>query len=439
MLELGVNLLDFLWQTMLLLAPILLLGLFLSGLFHVFISRQAILKWLKKDNLKAISTSAAIGVPIPLCSCSVLPVVAEMRNKGASRSACMSFLITAPETGADSILITNVFFGWVAAIARPFISFVTAVVAGLCCARLAKDEEVVNRTAVVDDCCESSASDIETDECCSEQSRGADHEYLVPAEEDCYVSFSSLRDATARSYESVLGALRKMQILQVFRPKPLQSKIQPGTSVDERGLVSDSKNTEPLTLQKVARHVFRYGFVNIADDILFALLIGVLLGGVIYLAVPGDWMSHEYARWVSYPVMLLVAMPLYICASASTPIAAALVAKGVSPGAALIFLMTGPATNTATISVILSQFGSRFASTYVIVVMAVTVIFGIGIDFLLLATGFELLVNLEQDHHEAIQAIQWISVIAFAGLVVWRFRNGAMQKGWRDMLGNLRS
>ena len=71
--------------------------------------------------------------------------------------------------------------------------------------------------------------------------------------------------------------------------------------------------------------------------------------------------------------------------------------------------------------------------------MAVTVIFGIGIDFLLLATGFELLVNLEQDHHEAIQAIQWISVIAFAGLVVWRFRNGAMQKGWRDMLGNLRS
>lgn len=439
MLELGVNLLDFLWQTMLLLAPILLLGLFLSGLFHVFISRQAILKWLKKDNLKAISTSAAVGVPIPLCSCSVLPVVAEMRNKGASRSACMSFLITAPETGADSILITNVFFGWVAAIARPFISFVTAVVAGLSCARLANDEEVVNKTAVVDDCCEPGASDTESDDCCSEQSDGADHEYLVPAEEDCYVSFSSLRDATARSYESVIGALRKMQILQVFRPKRLQPKIQPGTTDDERGLVSDSRNTEPLTLQKVARHVFRYGFINIADDILFALLIGVLLGGIIYLAVPGDWMTHEYARWVSYPVMLLVAMPLYICASASTPIAAALVAKGVSPGAALIFLMTGPATNTATISVILSQFGSRFASTYVIVVMAVTVIFGIGIDFLLLATGFELLVNLEQDHHKAIQAIQWISVIAFAGLVIWRFRNGAMQKGWRDMLGNLRS
>lgn len=449
MLELGANLFDFLWQTVLLLAPILLLGLFLSGLFHVFISRQAVLKWLKKDDLKAISTSAAIGVPIPLCSCSVLPVVAEMRNKGASRSACMSFLITAPETGADSILITNVFFGWIAAIARPCISFVTAVVAGLSCARLAKDEEVVDGPSVVDDCCESSAtevndscasaSDIETDDCCSEQSSGAGHEYLVPADEDCYVSFSRLRDATARSYESVIGALRRMQLLQVLRPGSIRSRRQPMPSVDERTLVSDSKNTEPLTLQKVARHVFRYGFVDIADDILFALLIGVLLGGVIYLAVPSDWMSHEYARWISYPVMLLVAMPLYICASASTPIAAALVAKGVSPGAALIFLMTGPATNTATISVILSQFGARFATTYVIVVMAVTVIFGIGIDFLLLATGFELLVNLEQDHHHAVQVIQWISVIAFVGLVVWRFSNGALQKGWRDMLGNLRS
>lgn len=449
MLELGANLLAFLWQTMLLLAPILLLGLFLSGLFHVFISRQAILKWLRNDNLTAISISAAVGVPIPLCSCSVLPVVAEMRNKGASRSSCMSFLITAPETGADSILITNVFFGWVAAIARPIISFITAVAAGLSCARLAKDEEVTVRPGVVDDCCElsaaqvdgpcASASDVEADSCCDDQSSKAKHEYLVPAEEDCYVSLSRLREATAQSYESVLVALGKMQFLQAFRPRLARSKVQSKSIEDERGLVSDSRNTEPLTLQRVARHVFRYGFVNIADEILFALLIGVLLGGVIYLAVPSDWMSHEYARWFSYPVMLLVAMPLYICASASTPIAAALVAKGVSPGAALIFLMTGPATNTATISVILSQFGSRFASIYVIVVMAVTVILGIGIDFLLLATGFELLVNLEQDHSDVVQVIQWVAVLAFTGLVVWRFSNGAFQKGWRDMLGNLRS
>lgn len=445
-LELVASLLVFLWQSMLMLAPILLLGLLLSGLFHVFISRQAILKWMKRDDLKAISTSAAIGVPIPLCSCSVLPVVAEMRNKGASRSACMSFIITAPETGADSILITNVFFGWVAAIARPFISFVTAVVAGLSCIRFAGNEEPSRTSKMSGSCCEPNSSglnetvdrvsDGDSTECCANGSSEPSHEYLVPSEKDCYVSFARLREATVRSCKSAVSALRG---LQLFRSRPDHSTTNLRPLVNDGGIAFDSVSTEPLSLQKVVRHVFRYGFVNIADDILFALLFGILLGGIIYLTVPSDLMNHEYARWISYPIMLLVAVPLYICASASTPIAAALVAKGVSPGAALVFLMTGPATNMATISVVVSQFGSKFATVYVVVVMAVTVIFGIGIDVFLLATGFQLVVNLESEHHHAIQVIQWMSVIAFAGLVAWRFSKGAFQKGWRDMLGNLRS
>ena len=94
-------------------------------------------------------------------------------------------------------------------------------------------------------------------------------------------------------------------------------------------------------------------------------------------------MSNEYARWLAYPVMILVGVPLYICASASTPIAAALVARGFSPGAALIFLMTGPATNTSTIAIIMSQFGTRFATIYVMSVIVVTAIFGITIDLIL--------------------------------------------------------
>ena len=131
---------DFLWLSFLLLAPMLLLGLFLSGLIHVFISRQAVLRWLRHESLKSVTTAAAVGVPIPLCSCSVVPVVAEMRRKGASRSSCMSFLITAPETGADSILVTNAFFGWLVAVVRPVISFITAVVAGIFCIGLIRDD-----------------------------------------------------------------------------------------------------------------------------------------------------------------------------------------------------------------------------------------------------------------------------------------------------------
>ena len=163
----------------------LILGLFLSGLIHVFISREAILRWLREDSLKSVSTSAAVGVPVPLCSCSVVPVVAEMRNKGASRSSCMSFLITAPETGADSILVTNAFFGFIVAIVRPFISFITAVVAGTFCIGLIRDDR--------DETERSDRSRDRGQDCDHECDHDHGHEPLVSGSDDCYVSPSQLK------------------------------------------------------------------------------------------------------------------------------------------------------------------------------------------------------------------------------------------------------
>ena len=386
----------FLWSSFLLLAPMLLLGLLLSGLIHVFISRQAILRWLRDDSLKSVTMSSAIGVPVPLCSCSVVPVVAEMRNKGASRSSCMSFLITAPETGADSILVTNAFFGPIVAIVRPFISFITAVVAGIFCIRLIRDDRD-----------EAEASDHDHYHECSHDH----HQSLIADRDDCYVSPSQLKVLLVNWLKGIAGR---------------QSTTEVPT--DNQG----------LDFKKLVKHVLRYGFIEIADDILFALLVGVVLGGVLFLALPSDLMAHEYARWLSYPVMVLIGIPLYICASASTPIAAALVAKGVSPGAALIFLMTGPATNTGTIAIIVSRFGSRFASIYVAAVIAVTVVLGIAIDALLLAAGLAIPVTLDASHAPAIQFLQWGSAFLLIALIVWRFQAGALRRGYEDMLFNLR-
>ena len=382
----------FLWSSFLLLAPMLLLGLLLSGLIHVFISRQAILRWLHDDSLKSVTMSSAIGVPVPLCSCSVVPVVAEMRNKGASRASCMSFLISAPETGADSILVTNAFFGPIVAIVRPVISFITAVVAGLFCIRLIRDDRD-----------EAEASDHDHYHECSHDH----HQSLMADRDDCYVSPSQL----VNWLKGIAGR---------------QSTAEVPTDNRE------------LDFKRLVRHVFRHGFIEIADDILFALLVGVVLGGVLFLAIPSDLMAHEYARYLSYPVMVLIGIPLYICASASTPIAAALVANGVSPGAALIFLMTGPATNTGTIAIIVSRFGSRFASIYVAAVIAVTVALGIAIDALLLAVGLAISVNLDASHTPAIQLLQWGSALLLIALIVWRFQAGALRRGYEDMLLNLR-
>ncbi len=404
----GTDFFDFLVQSFLLLAPMLLLGLFLGGLIHVFISRHAILRWFRHDTLKSVTAAAAVGVPVPLCSCSVVPVVAEMRTKGASRSSCMSLLITAPETGADSILVTHAFFGPVAAVVRPLISFVTAVVAGLLSIRLARDDHEQGAPGAVHGCC------------CQPGSAGSDvHRPLIPGLDSCYVSPVQMWRAGIDWAKGAVPAMGR------------------GDSTGPVAVETMAANRLP-DFRTIVAHIFRYGFVEIADDILFALLVGIVLGAVLYVAIPADLMAGEYTVWLSYPVMLLVGVPLYICASASTPIAAALVAKGVSPGAALVFLMTGPATNTGTIAVIMQRFGLRFASIYVGSVVGVTVVFGVLVDILVIATGYPVIVTLQASGVPTIQVLQWAGAFALLALIVWRFRAGAFRRGWEELLVNLR-
>ena len=437
MLDATIRLFDFLWASFLVLSPMMLLGLFLAGLIHVLISRAAILRWLSNDSLKSVCTSAAVGVPVPLCSCSVVPVVAEMRRKGASRSSCVSFLITAPETGADSILVTHAFFGFVAAVVRPVVSFITAVVTGIFCISLIRDDSHDPKADGHHDHAHEE-DDCGHDQGSCEHDHGA-HTPLMTASEDCYVSPSQLRaimlgwlrKVTRRMVQKIGG----LKVASWFKPdfyrQPAEGKAPDAQAADV------SAETDEVSLGKVIRHVFRYGFVEVADDILFALLVGVALGGLLLLAIPDNLMSSGYARWISYPVMVIVGIPLYICASASTPIAAALVAKGLSPGAALIFLMTGPATNSGTIAIIVSQFGARFASIYVSGVIAVTTVLGIVIDTLVIALGLTLPVNLTASESAAIQFVEWAGAFILIALIVWRFREGALKSGYADLVSNI--
>lgn len=423
--DLATQLLGFLWSTLQLLAPMLLLGLLLAGVIHVLISRAAVLRWLSADSLKAVCLSSAAGVPIPLCSCSVVPVVAEMRNKGASRSACMSFLITAPETGADSILVTHAFFGFVAAVVRPLISFTTAVVTGALCIALGTGRQSRG---------DSHGGHRDHDHACGHD-RGrcshhgeshaghSAHRPLMQGSEDCYVSPAQLKAIVLAWLSRLAGRAKRGRT----------SSLGDG----ERDAALTARRERVPTLGQVVRHVLRYGFVEVADDILFAMVVGVAAGGLLFLSIPDGLMAGEAVRWASYPVMLLVGVPLYICASASTPIAAALVAKGLTPGAALIFLMTGPATNSGTIAIIVSQFGSRFAAIYVAGVTAVSLAAGIAIDAFVALLGFTLPVSLSGSELPAVQAVESVAALALIGLIAWRFRNGALRRGLHDMLSNI--
>ena len=283
MLNASIQFLDFFWASFLLLSPMLLLGLLLAGLIHVLISREAILKWLSGDNLKSVSASAAIGVPVPLCSCSVVPVVAEMRKKGASRSSCMSFLITAPETGADSILVTHAFFGFVAAVVRPVVSFITAVVAGIFCIGLIRDDSDEKKQV------EHHHHDHGHDHADCGHDHGA-HEPLSPDRNDCYVSpkqlkeilFGRLAGLSRRAAALVGGRKAASRVKPNFYQEPVVPPPADAPAADSDGNPED----DTLSLRKVVKHIFRYGFVEVADDILFALLIGVALGGLLFLAIP---------------------------------------------------------------------------------------------------------------------------------------------------------
>ena len=171
------------WDTFLILAPLFLLGLLIAGLMNMLISRNQVQRFMGGEGLRAVSTSAAFGVPLPICSCGVVPVAMALRDKGASRPALLSFLITTPESGADSILVTWGLLGPVMAIYRPFASFLNAIIAGILAIALLDPREMNEARAEPDanDSGEGCCDTLEPEDECANND-----------EFDSYIGFSGL-------------------------------------------------------------------------------------------------------------------------------------------------------------------------------------------------------------------------------------------------------
>lgn len=318
------------WITLGQMAPYLLFGFLFAGILSVLISPQTVERHLGSSGMGAVLKAAVFGIPLPLCSCGVIPVSASLRNHGASRSATTSFLISTPQTGVDSILVTYSLLGPVFAVFRPLASLVNGVIGGLLVALLEPKEELVRATG--DRCAE---------ECCA----------------------------------------------------------------------GDERHSRPV-------RAIRYGFLSLPRDIGTSLLVGLAIAGVIAALVPEDYFAALLGVGiVGMIVMMAASIPLYVCATASVPIAAAFLAKGVSPGAVLVFLMTGPATNAATVSTIWKVLGRRTTFVY-LGTMALT---AIGSGFLLNAIlSLEGISAIEHMHEEApgwfgnVSAIVLLGILAFA-------------------------
>ncbi len=301
--KLIIEFLTTLWDLTMEMAPYLLLGFLIAGLLNGVFSKDWLQRKMGKPGLGSSVKAALLGIPLPLCSCGVIPTGVSFYKQGASKGATSSFLISTPQTGVDSILVTYSLMGWAFAIVRPIIAFVTGVLGGIWA-----------------DQGEQTAQNTTTAPTCS----------------DC-----------------------------------------------------DDDDVQPTAQQHWFDRIFRYAFLTFLQDISRWLVLGLVLATLITMFVPEALFTEYLSRpWLNMLIVLAASIPLYVCATASVPIAAALLLKGVSPGAALVFLMAGPATNVATLTVLWQTIGKRTTIKYLASIMIGAVGFGLLIDYALPTSWF---------------------------------------------------
>ena len=270
------------WNILAEFAPYLLIGFSIAGLLHYCIPPKLIINQLGESNIYSVFKAALLGIPLPLCSCSVIPVASSIRKIGASRGATISFLSSTPQTGVDSILATYALFGWVFTLIKLTVALLCGLVSGILVDIFCKHQEA--------------------------------------STEDLDVSHSHHAPITQKS---ITGSLR-------------------------------------------------YFFVELPLDLYKPLLIGIFIAGLINNFLPSDFFTGTFSSGlVAFIGITLISLPLYVCAVESLPLAFAFLSAGISPGAVLVFLIVGPATNSATILATLKIIGKQATIIYILTLVVI--------------------------------------------------------------------
>jgi uncharacterized membrane protein YraQ (UPF0718 family) len=311
MIEIVMNVLIASWEVYREVALYMLFGFFIAGLLYVFLRSDQVGRYLGKGRLRPVFISALLGVPIPLCSCGVVPAAAGLKRQGASKGSVLSFLISTPESGVDSIAVTYALMDPLMTVMRPLAGFVTAIVAGIT--------------------------------------------------------------------ESVAGKGSTEPARPAGAPRPAVSE---GVAI--MGEMPERRETIADKMGKA----LRYAYVELLGDIGRSFVVGVFIAGMITCVVPDDFTAlYAGNNFLAMLMMMAFGIPMYVCATASTPIAAALILKGLNPGAALVFLLVGPATNAATISMVGSLLGKRSLMIYLGSIALCSLAMGAAVDALYTLTG----------------------------------------------------
>ncbi|MBW8192805.1 SO_0444 family Cu/Zn efflux transporter [Neiella marina] len=372
-------------------APYLLLGLIVAGLIKAWLPESWVRKQLSGKGSKPIVKAALLGAPMPLCSCSVIPVALGIRRNGASKGSTVSFLVSTPETGVDSISLTYAMMGPIMAIVRPFAAITTALTAGLWVNATESEHTEQHATSSNDNntkasssCCSSKTPEPATS-CCS--SKQAQTVTPAPATSCCSTSSKPAQAETSSCSDAVTEPSKAEATSCCSSTTKATSSCssQPSThsaSVATPATTSSCCSSNQTQSRPVLDGI-QFAFGKLYQDIVMWLLAGLLIAAAVQTFIPTEWLASWGSGWTAKLIMLVIGIPMYICASASTPIAAGLMLAGVSPGTVLVFLLAGPATNMSTIAVLRNELGQRIMFKYIITVMALALAAGVLLDLVL--------------------------------------------------------
>ena len=338
------------WHIMTEAAPYVIFGFFAAGLLKAFLSEELITKHLAERSTRSVIKASLLGIPMPLCSCGVIPAALGLRKAGASKPATVSFLVSTPETGIDSISISYALLGPVIAIARPIAAIASAITAGLLVGKTAEQTSLIETTTAA--CCSSASNNSETANCCNNDEGEKHKSFLNKAVDGIY-----------------------------------------------------------------------YAFTDLLDNIILWLIVGLVFAAIIKTFVPPSFLAAWGSGLPAMLLMIIIGIPMYVCATASTPIAAGLIMAGISPGTALVFLMAGPATNISTLGVIGKELGRRALLAYLGGVTIIAITSGLLLDHLISYWKIDIQTQLTTSAHMIPDIFAWTTLTILVVLASRRLLN----------------
>ena len=381
-------------------SPYLLLGFLLAGLMHAFIPGRYYTRFLSKPTLGSVINAAIFGIPLPLCSCGVIPTAMSLRKEGASRGAVTSFLIATPQTGIDSIIATFSLMGVPFAVIRPIAALITAVLGGWMVntfvslrdrrAHREMAEGTIVKTEETETCtCHCHCHENKAESCCPEGDSDDNHHHHSGE----HHHHSSHHRHSSHHHHSSSASCH----------------------------CHDRKI--PNTIGGKIVEALRYAFLDMMSDIGKWLVIGLVVAGLITIYVPDEVFTiFKDNTMASMILVLIISIPMYLCATGSIPIAVVLMLKGLTPGAALVLLMAGPACNMASILVIRKGLGFRTLVIYILSIVIGAVFFGCLIDWLQYSGMIDFTSRVSQTmeiKEDGAGIIKWTSTIVLTLLLLF--------------------